>query len=238
MKKNKLRILAVGAHPDDLEFLCAGTLAKCRARGDEVVMCNVVNGSRGHLVIPSDELIKIRDKEAKRAAQIIQARHLPLGYPDCEIYVNDESVHRMVDLMREAQPDVIITHYPDDYMSDHIEASKLVSYASFHATVPHYKTSRKPLKVIPPIYYMDTLAGLGFQPEEYVDITDYIEVKRKMLAAHTSQHAWLKKHDKIDMLEYMTAMSRFRGLQCGVKYAEGFIPYRRWGRTHPKRFLP
>jgi LmbE family N-acetylglucosaminyl deacetylase len=85
---------------------------------------------------------------------------------------------------------------------------------------------------------MDTLAGVNFLPEEYVDISDDIEVKLDALSCHESQIKWMLKHDKIDFLEFVSVCSRFRGLQCGVKYAEGYRKCAAWPRLNTKRLLP
>ena len=106
-------------------------------------------------------------------------------------------------------------------MSDHNEISKLVFDCSFHATLPS-RDGRTAPRAVTPIYYMDTVMGLGFQPTEYVDVSEAIETKAAMLEAHQSQLTWLGDHDGVDIVEQMRAATRFRGLQCGVGYAEGF----------------
>ena len=85
---------------------------------------------------------------------------------------------------------------------------------------------------------MDTIAGKGFHPTEYVDITAVMETKRHMLACHHSQLVWLKDHDNIDVMEFMDVVARTRGFQCNVPYAEGFRSADVWPRTPPKRLLP
>ena len=90
----------------------------------------------------------------------------------------------MVDLVRETQPDLIITHHPQDYMCDHNELSRLVFDCSFHATLPLYETGKPHHATVTPIYYMDTIMGLGFQPTEYVDVSEVIDTKAAMLEAH------------------------------------------------------
>lgn len=234
-----LRVLAIGCHPDDIEISCAGTLAKYKKLGHDVILCHVANGNKGHLIIPTEELRDIRKNEAISSGEVIGAEVISLDMPDLEIYGDDrKSRDAVVDLIRYAKPDVIITHYPDDYMPDHVAVSKLVFDASFSATVPYYKTSREAHALNVPIYYMDTLAGIRFNPEEYVDITDTMEQKLEMLNQHQSQTKWLMEHDNIDLSEFVTAGSRFRGLQCGVKYAEGFIPCRVWGKVRTGQLLP
>jgi len=233
-----VRILAVGAHPDDLELLCAGTLAKYSKEGHTVVMAHMCNGNKGHFTIPPEELASIRAEEAKKSAEIIGAEIIQGEYPDLELGIDENSKRTAVDVIRRARPDVIITHSPDDYMVDHINTSRLIVEASFIATLPHYKSDYPAHNVIPPVFFMDTLAGVNFIPTEYVDITDEIEIKEKMLLCHQSQYIWLRDHDHIDYVDFMKSLSKFRGIQCGVKYAEGFKQYQVWGRIVPRRLLP
>jgi hypothetical protein len=85
---------------------------------------------------------------------------------------------------------------------------------------------------------METLAGAGFQPAEYVDITAVMEDKRNMLRSHQSQLVWLKEHDHLDVMDMMETVSKFRGYQCGVPFAEGFAQARVYLRQRPVRLLP
>jgi LmbE family N-acetylglucosaminyl deacetylase len=234
-----VRVLAVGAHPDDLEILCGGTLARYVREGHDVVMCHASRGDRGSFVHTSEEIASIRDGEAKRAAEICGAEHATLGLSDGEVNAADPVQQRlMADLVRDSRPDVIITHAPNDYMGDHNEVSRLVFDCSFYATLPLYETRKPHHSTVTPIYYMDTLMGLGFQPSEYVDVSDVIDTKAAMLAAHETQLTWLRDHDGVDVVEQMKAATRFRGLQCGVQYAEGFTPCLTWLRGTTRRLLP
>ena len=234
-----MRVLAVGAHPDDLEILCGGTLARFVQDGHEVVMCHVSRGDRGSFVHTSEEISHIRSEEARRAAEICGAEATTLGQSDGDVNAADPEQRRLViDLVRETQPELIITHHPGDYMGDHNETSKLVFDCSFHATLPLLETRQPNYRKVTPIYYMDTLMGLGFQPSDYVDVSAVIDTKTAMLEAHQSQLTWLRDHDGVDVVEQMRTVSRFRGLQCGVEYAEGFAPCLTWLRTRPRRLLP
>ena len=104
-----MNVLAISAHPDDMEMFCAGTLAKCAARGDEVFVCHVSNGDLGHVIIPPDELTIIRANEAKRAGAMAGIEVISAGFDDLEIYDgNKEARDKIVDVIRYAQPDVII----------------------------------------------------------------------------------------------------------------------------------
>lgn len=234
-----MNILAVGAHPDDLEILCGGTLAKYARAGHRVVMCRVANGNKGHVSIPPVELAQIRAKEAERAAAIIGAEAVGVDCPDMGIIPEDEqTIAKMIDVIRMAQPDVIITHSPEDYHTDHRAASKLVFDVSFTAAFPAVKTQYPYLPKVPPIFYMDTLAGLGFTPTEYVDVTDTMAVKREALLQHESQADWLKTFNGIDTVNFIDTIAKFRGLQCGALFAEGFTACRAWLRIAPTRLLP
>jgi N-acetylglucosamine malate deacetylase 1 len=85
---------------------------------------------------------------------------------------------------------------------------------------------------------MDTVAGVGFMPSEYVDISESIEIKLAALDCHQSQIKWLKEHDSIDFLDFVRTCSKYRGLQCGVPYAEAFRPCQAWPRMRAARLLP
>lgn len=233
-----MRILAVGAHPDDLEILCAGTLARYVAQGYDVIMAHASRGDKGHGEIPHPEVGETRDREAEAAADVIGAESMSLGFLDGEIYVNEDSMRRVVDMIRVAKPDLIITHHPDDYHGDHKAVTKLVLDASFIATVPYYVTSELAHPVAPPIYFMDTLAAIDFTPTDYVDVTETLELKKEAMAQHESQITWLRDHHATDILDYIETIARFRGLQCGAQYAEGFQQMREWGRMPPERLLP
>lgn len=235
-----MRILAVGCHPDDVEIACAGTLAKCVARGDTVIVCHASSGNLGHVIIPPDELTVMRHGEAVKAGKMAGIEVIAGGFDDLEIYEgNREARDKMVDIIRYADPDVIITHDPDDYMPDHVAVSKLVFDASFTATLPNYHTenTKNAVKLVP-IYYMDTLAGVGFNPTEYVDVTEYIDLKLQMLECHESQIVWMRDHDGIDFPDMVRTCSRYRGYQCGADYAEGFRQCQVYLKGTTKRLLP
>jgi len=235
---NTLRILAVGAHPDDLEILCGGTLAKYAREGHGVIMAHLLNGDKGHHEMASEELARIRKVESDEAGGVIGAEVVGLDLPDGELFSNLETRKRVMDLIRQAGPDVIITHAPHDYMSDHNTTSQLVCDASFYSAAPLFKTESAACDKVSPIFFMDTVMGLDFLPVEYVDTSETHEQKTEMVKRHGSQLEWIKRHDNMDILEMVETTARFRGLQCGVRYAEGFRPYEAWGRRVSARLLP
>ncbi|MCU6709981.1 PIG-L family deacetylase [Paenibacillus sp. J5C_2022] len=236
-----MNVLAVGCHPDDLEIGCGGTLAKLASLGHQVTMVHVANGNKGHKIIEPEKLANIRAAEAKSAGNLIGANVIGLDVPDLSVKADgDELVQKLVAVIRDAKPDFIITHPPEDYMKDHMEVSKAVFDASFSATVPHFnkEAGQDAHHKVAPIYYMDTLAGVGFLPTEYVDISDFIDIKLQMNNCHESQIKWLYEHDGIDFLDFVRTVSKFRGLQCGAAYAEGFKQCQAWPRLTAARLLP
>ncbi|WP_258360819.1 PIG-L deacetylase family protein [Moorella sulfitireducens] len=221
--KNKHSIMGIGAHPDDLEIACGGTLALYARQGHRITMCHVCNGDKGHFELRPEELARIRLAEARSAAGMIGAGVIALGVPDGEAGVDYTGQRiKMVEAIREAKPDIIITHAPRDYHPDHVAVHRLVLDASFLATVPHIETGQQALNRVPEIYFMDTYAGVNFVPTDYVDITSTLEIKLAMMECHQSQVKWLKDHDSFDVLEFIRVSGRYRGFQCGCSYAEGF----------------
>lgn len=234
-----MNVLVISAHPDDIEINCAGTVKRMIDRGDVVYVCNLCNGNLGHMVIKPAELAALRLKESESAAAVTGAKYLPPITGDLKLYHQDKATRdKVVDIIRQANPDFIITHSPDDYMSDHVAVGKLVFDASFCASLPHYETEWSNVVPVCPIYYMDNLGAFHFSPTEYVDISDEIEVKLEGLNCHQSQLKWMKDHDNIDFAETVRTFSRMRGMQAGVMYAEGFLQLAGWGRMTVKRLLP
>ena len=234
-----MNVLAIGCHPDDIEINCVGTLAKCIKRGDNVTVCHVCNGNLGHEVIQPDELRVIRAKEAINAGAMSGIKVVSCDIGDLRVYEGlQEHRDKVVDIIREADPDFIITHAPNDYMPDHLAVSRLVFDASFAASVPHYETGIKNNAKVTPIYYMDNLGGLDFVPTDYVDISDEIDLKLEMLECHESQLKWMRDHDNIDFAEFVKTCARYRGLQCNSMYAEGFKQCLVYPKILPMRLLP
>ncbi len=235
-----MRILAVGCHPDDLEIACYGTLAKYIKQGHEVSVCHIANGDMGHVEIMPEELRQIRFDEAEAAARIIGAKHYSIDIPDIHVTAdNDQLIYELGRVMRKVQPEFIITHFEKDYMNDHMQAYYATFRASFGASIAHFHCADAgPAVPICPIYHMDTLAGVGFIPTEYVDISEVIDLKLEALSCHKSQLEWMLEHDGIDFLEFVKTCSRVRGFQCGAQYAEGFRASINYLRLTSKRLLP
>jgi len=232
-----MRILAVGAHPDDLELLCAGTLAKYVQRGHHVSMAVALNGDAGSMEQPKEQIAAVRKAEAEAAAAVIGADFIWMGYPDGFLFSREDTRLAFLNMMRRARPDLVITHAPTDYHPDHRTTGGICWDARIMTTIPNIPTEHPVCERIPEIIYMDTVAGIDFQPEHYVDIGATIEVKRRMLACHKSQGPWMKAQYGV-AFEFAECVARFRGLQCGVQYAECFRMSTNWPRRYTPSFLP
>jgi LmbE family N-acetylglucosaminyl deacetylase len=229
------RILAIHAHPDDIEFQCAGTLALLAEAGCHVTMATMTPGDCGSVERDADAIAAVRRGEAKASADLIGADYTCLEFRDLAIFEDDESRRRVVEALRRARPDVVITAPPVDYLCDHEATSRLVRDACFTATLPNYKTRlwepAAPLAKIPHLYYMDALGGIDRdgrpQPAGFwVDVSKVADLRRRMLACHASQRDWLLKQHGID--EYLDAQARWgahRGEEIGVAHAEAFRQY-------------
>lgn len=236
-----IRVLAVHAHPDDVEFQCAGTLALLARAGCPVTIATMTPGDCGSAEHDAEAIAAIRRAEARAAADLIGAEYLCLEFRDLAIFEDDESRRRVVEVLRRARPDVVLTAPPVDYLCDHEITSRLVRDACFIAPIPNYATRQwepaPPLPRIPHLYYVDSLEGsdrdgnpipAGF----HVDVSAVFETKRQMLACHASQRNWLLQQHGIDeYLDSQATWSRHRGGEVGVEHAEAFRQYR--GHAYP-----
>lgn len=238
-----MNILAIGAHPDDVETSCGGTLAKYAKLGHKVFTATATNGNVGSATLSMEEIAKIRKEEARRAAAVIGAEYVCLDYDD-EMFFEDKTARlAFIDLVRYCKADIILTHNPEDYNPDHELTSKIVNDIAVMIPIEKIKTKNKPYDKIPTIAYFEPVNGLGFIPTEYVDITETFEQKMAMCLEHKSQISWMQDNYKETMsgknfFDQYEIIARYRGLQCGVEFAEGFRMANDAFRVNPFRVLP
>ncbi len=235
-------ILAVHAHPDDIEILAGGTLALLSAAGHRVAMASLTPGDCGSRDRSAEEIAAIRRREAAAAAALIGASYQCAEFRDLAIFNDDASRRRVTELLRAVRPDIVITASPVDYMCDHEAASALVRDACFAASAPNYATraeSASPaLDGIPHLYFMDPVGGVDrddrtVAADFYADVSGQFETKRAMLAEHASQREWLlAQHGMDDYLLTMERWTREAGQRAGVQFAEGFRRYK--GHPYPQ----
>lgn len=238
-----MNILAIGAHPDDIEESCGGTLAKYAKMGHKVFTATATNGNVGSSTLSMEEIAKIRKEEAKRAAAHIGAEYICLDYDDEMFFESREARLAFINLVRYCKADIILTHNPEDYNPDHELTSKIINDIAVMIPVAKIETKAKPYDKIPIIAYFEPVNGLGFVPTEYVDITDVIEIKKAMCYEHQSQISWMQDNYKDtmegkDFFENALIAAKYRGIQCGVEYAEGFRMANDAFRVVPYRVLP
>jgi len=236
-----IRVLALHAHPDDVEFQCAGTLALLREAGCDVTIATMTPGDCGSAEHDCEAIAEIRRAEAKASASLIGAEYLCLEFRDLAIFNDDDSRRRVCEALRRTRPDLILTAPPIDYLCDHEMTSLLVRDACFGASCPNYATRQwdpaPPLKGIPHLYFVDALEGKDREGRSipvdfHVDVTRVFETKREMLACHDSQRAWLmRQHGMDEYLESQAKWGALRGSEIGVGQAEGFRQYQ--GHPYP-----
>ncbi|MGH9511418.1 MAG: PIG-L deacetylase family protein [Terriglobales bacterium] len=235
-----MNVLFVGAHPDDIELFCGGTAALYAKQGHQVFFCVSTNGNVGSATLPQNEIAAIRHKEAQKGAEVIGAKLIWLDFDDEFLLDSRESRLAFIEAFRQCEPEVVICHWRHDYNPDHSISGMIVDECIHMAGIPNITTASPPVPSgkIPHVYFMDTPAGVGFEPEIYVDITETFPTKVKMVAQHVSQNSWMKNIFGYELEAFLEIPAKFRGLQAGCKMAEAFRPSYRWGRTFVDHYLP
>ena len=234
-------ILALHAHPDDIEILAGGTLARLAAAGHTVKIVTATAGEGGSSTTGPAETAKIRQSEAAASAALIATEYRCAGLPDLGVFNDDAGRRAITEMVRWAAPDVVLTASPADYHPDHEAVSLLARDACFAASVGNYATGpAAAMTTIPHLYFMDPIGGRDREgvpvvPHFGVAVAEVFETKRAMLASHVSQESWVaRQHGESDHIASMARWSRRRGRDFGVEMAEGFRQY----RHHPYPTTP
>ena len=204
-KESVLRnLLAIAAHPDDVELFCAGTLAHYARQGARLTVAVLTNGELGSRTLPPAETAALRKREALRAAGVLGAELLWLGQPDGFLYDTPQTRTQVVDVLRRTRPDVVFAHHPDDYHPDHRAVARLASAARLLAREPALGTGYPATDRVAPLFSMDTLLGTNAGPPDlWVDITTTMDVKEAMLAEHLSQNSSRKQRKGADFVDLL-----------------------------------
>ncbi len=234
-----MNILAFGAHPDDIEVCCAGTLLKYRAAGHRIFIALTTSGNIGSNVIEGREAIaRTREAEQLEAARLLGAEVRFLRFDDEGLQDTPEVRRAVLNAMRWADPDVILTNWPGDMSTDHNMTGTIVGRVMLSLPGKNVPADEPPVGKAPSLFYWDTAAGVGFQPEAYVDVGAHWEVKLAALACHKSQYAWMDTFQIHGFTDHVRILGEFRGLQAGCRHAEGFRAYRIHGFMPDFRLLP
>jgi LmbE family N-acetylglucosaminyl deacetylase len=230
--------LAIAAHPDDIEFVMAGTLILLREAGWEIHCLNLASGNLGSLTWSPAKTARVRRREAQAAARLIDATwHAPICH-DMEIFYDRPTLRRLAAIVRDVGPEVVLTHSPQDYMDDHMNTARLAVSAAFVRELPGYRTlpARKPAKGPVTIYHASP-HGLRDQlrrrvlPGAFVDTTTVHERKRAALICHASQRPFLGATQRMDSyVRTMEEFSRTLGTLSGrFRHAEGWRRHLHFG---------
>jgi LmbE family N-acetylglucosaminyl deacetylase len=225
------RVLAVVAHPDDAELLCAGTLARARADGAAVGVCVLCQGDKGQPTPPIDNLAAVRREEMAAAAALLGAELLLGTFPDGTLADGVKEREAVTELLRRFRPTLLLAHSPDDYHADHRAAAALAEACSWFCASAGQPSASPPLESPPALWWMDTVNLSGFAPEFFLDISAHVELKRRMLACHQSQLRRGGGRDFEPLEELMLRQCRARGAQAGVAAAEAFRSHPAWKRV-------
>jgi len=199
-----MNILAIGAHPDDIEYGCAGTLIKYAERDHRIHLMILTGGEEGGSV-------KERKREQSAAAEIIGAKQVFWGgYRDTELPLNKELIDKIEEVLVQVKPDLILVNYGDDTHQDH----RILAQATMSAT-----------RYVRNVLFFEVPTTQNFNPQVFVDISDTLERKFAVLKAHESQ-VMKTNIENMSIVELAKANATFRGIQGRVKFAEAFAPLR------------
>jgi len=231
-------VIAIAAHPDDIEFYMAGTLLLLGKAGWELHYLNVASGSCGSNQLSAARTRAVRKRESKQAAQILGAHFHGSLVDDLEIVYELKTLRRLAALLREVNPGVVLTHSPQDYMEDHTNTCRLAVSAAFSRGMPNFRTmppraavaSEVALYHAMPHGLQDPLRN-PVHPGAYVDTASVHSVKRDALLAHQSQKDWLDASQGMgSYVEAMDEMSLKLGRMSGkFKHAEGWRQHLHYG---------
>lgn len=203
--------LAVAAHPDDIEFLMAGTLIRLSQAGYEIHYLNIASGCCGSMSLTRDETAAVRRDEARAACASIGAVHHESLCDDLEIFYDKPLLANVASVVRQVQPEILLTHSPSDYMEDHMNACRLAVTAAFTRGMPNFPVDppREIARQTVTVYHAQPFGNRDplrqiVMPELFVDTTGVLERKVQMLACHQSQKSWLDETQGVD--SYLQAL--------------------------------
>ena len=223
--------LAAAAHPDDIEFMMAGTLLRLKDAGCEIHLWNLANGCCGSATLSREETISVRWQEAQDSAKLAGGTAHPPLFDDLAIFYDASSIAHAAAMIRKIQPDIILTQSPQDYMEDHQNTTRLVVTGAFTRAMKNFVTSPDVAIYGKPVALYHSLPhGLNdalrqpVTPHFFADIGPVLARKRAMLACHASQKEWLDVTQGMDAyLDEMERMSREVGRMSGkYEFAEGW----------------
>lgn len=237
----KKTAFAIASHPDDIDYMMAGTLVCLKNAGYEIHYMNIANGSCGTNQYDRETIIRMRREEASTSAKVIGAHFHESITDDLEVFYTKELLERLIPVVREVNPEIILTHGPYDYMEDHTNSGRLAVTAAFsrgmtpapcvpqvapvnskvtvYHSMPHSITDQLRRPIVPGIF---------------VDVKEAVELKKQMLSCHISQGAWLDSSQGSSFINDMVNRSHYFGKMSGkYEFAEGWIRHNHIGFCEP-----
>lgn len=189
----KLKVLMIGAHPDDCDICGGGLALKYATAGHSVRFLSVCNGCGGHHRMKPEEVASRRYGETQAVAALAGIEYDVWDIPDCEVVADLETRKKLIVYIRNFNPDIIFTHRTNDYHADHRNAAMLVQDASYLLTVPNLCPEAPAMRFMPVImYFRDHFKNPPFVPDMIVDIDDVMDKKYELWNCHVSQfYEWL-----------------------------------------------
>jgi len=234
-----MNILAICAHPDDIEVNCAGTLLKYYQQGHKIFIALTTSGNTGSNLIPSKaETAATREKEMLKSAAYLGAQVRFLRFDDEGLQDSPATRRAVLTAIRWADPDIIFTNAYTDGSTDHAITSELVTRVILSVGGRHHNADLPPINKKPQVFFFTSGGNIENTPRAYVDISDVIDIKKKMLYCHESQYMWMQEFMEGDFCDSMLGISRVLGLQAGYTYAEGFTAFNFAGYRGDYRMLP
>lgn len=199
-----MKILALGAHPDDIEYGCGGTFLKFARKGMDIYFMVLTKGEFG-----GDP--ETREKEQEEAMKLLGVKKIFWGgYTDTELPSERIVITKIDEVIEEVKPDEVYVNYIEDIHQDH----RMLAECTLAAT-----------RYVKRVFFYEDYTSINFEPDIFVDIEDVLEEKQKLIEVYSSQ-VDKAYPTKLDMVESVKAIANFRGFQGKVKYAEGFKAFR------------
>ena len=235
-------VLAIAAHPDDIEFLMAGTLVLLGQAGYELHYMNLANGCCGSTELDAQAIAKVRQKEAEQAAASIGATFHESLCNDLEIFYDQPTLAQVASVIRLVRPGIVLTHGPSDYMEDHMNTCRLAVTAAFSRGMPNFPVEPPRQAYGDPVtvyhaqpYSHHDPTGQLVTPQYYVNVEPVAEQKWAMLSCHQSQKKWLDESQGLDSyLHTMRQLDTELGTLSGCfQAAEGWRQHLHLGFCEP-----
>jgi LmbE family N-acetylglucosaminyl deacetylase len=225
------RVLAVVAHPDDAELLCAGTLARAKEDGAAIGACVMCQGEKGQPAEAIADLAATRLAEMWASTRLLGGELFTGEFEDGTLEDSAAARRKLMDVLRSFRPTLVLAHAPQDYHPDHRAASALAEAATWFCASRGQESPLPPLDEPPELWWMDCVNRGDFEPGFYLDVSPFVDLKQRLLQCHASQIQRGADRDFAPLADLMRSQLTARGAEAGVAAAEAFRIHRSFKRT-------